>query len=202
MTRALIFDLGRVLIPFDFNRAYARMTARCGLPKEEIGRRLLADGLPAEYESGRIESAPFVRRVGELLGVTLEESEFRAIWGSIFLPETLIPEAFIERLAGRYPLVLLSNTNEMHYTFLRENYPILRHFHGYTLSHEVKAMKPEPAIYADAVGKTGCRPEECFFTDDVAEYVEGAKRFGIDAVQFQGFAALVEELRARAIQVD
>lgn len=202
MTRTLIFDLGRVLIPFDFDRAYARMTGLCGLHKEEIQRRLRADGLVHDYESGRIASPDFVARVGQLLGVALDYDEFCQIWSSIFLPDTLIPEEFIRKLAARYRLVLLSNTNDIHYSMLRERYPILGHFHAYTLSHEVGAMKPEEKIYADAVAKAGCAAGECFFTDDMPEFVAGAQRFGIDAVWFQGFGPLQEELRARGVEWD
>ena len=200
--QAIIFDLGRVLIPFDFDRAYRQMTARCGLPKEEIQDRLRASGLVHEYESGRIASRDFVASVGALLGIDLPYAEFCEIWSSIFLPETLVPEEFVQALRRRYRMVLLSNTNEIHYTMLRERYPILAHFDAYTLSHEARAMKPEPAIYADAVAKAGCAPGACFFTDDIPAYVEGAKRFGIDAVQFQGYEALCGELRARGIEWD
>jgi glucose-1-phosphatase len=197
--QAIIFDMGRVLIPFDFDRAYARMTTRCGLSAAEIRRRLHGAGIVPEYESGRIASRDFVAKVGNLLEISLDFEEFCDIWSSIFLPETLIPEAFVASLSRRYRLVLLSNTNEIHYTMLEPRYPILRHFHAYTLSHEVGAMKPEPAIYADAVAKAGCAPADCFFTDDIAEYVEGARRFGIDAEQFRGFEALCADLAARGI---
>lgn len=202
MIQAIIFDLGRVLIPFDFDRAYRQMTARCGLAKEEIQERLRGSGLVHEYESGRVGSRDFVARVGRLLEIPLDYDEFREIWSSIFLPETLVPEEFIVSLARRYRMVLLSNTNEIHYSMLRERYPILSHFHDYTLSHEVRAMKPEPAIYADAVAKARCAPGECFFTDDIPAYVAGAREFGIDAVQFQGYEALQAEMRARGIAWD
>jgi glucose-1-phosphatase len=195
--QAIIFDLGQVLIPFDFDRAYAQMTARCGLGAAQIRGRIRAAGLVPDYESGRIESRDFVARIGDILEISLDFDEFCGIWSSIFLPETLVPESFVEGLRRRYRLVLLSNTNEIHYTMLEKQYPILGHFDAYTLSYKVGAMKPEARIYADAVAKADCAPERCFFTDDIAEYVEGARRYGIDAVQFQGFEALRDELQAR-----
>ena len=77
-------------------------------------------------------------------------------------------------------------------------YPLLRHFHAMVLSHEVGAMKPSPAIYEKAVEVAGCRPEECFFvTDDIPEYVEGARQFGIDAVRFESAEQIEAELRKR-----
>jgi putative hydrolase of the HAD superfamily len=102
-------------------------------------------------------------------------------------------------LRSRYRLVLLSNTNALHIRMLRATYPHLQHFHAQVLSHEVKAMKPSPRIYAAAVEQARCRPEECFFTDDVAAYVEGAREYGIDAVQFQNLEQLQKELAARGV---
>jgi glycosyltransferase involved in cell wall biosynthesis len=87
----------------------------------------------------------------------------------------------LEGLRKRYRLLLLSNTNAIHFAMIRENYPMLRHFHDFILSYEVKAMKPNPAIYREAVARAGCDAGECFFTDDIRDYVEAARREGLDA---------------------
>lgn len=105
----------------------------------------------------------------------------------------------VERIARNYRLVLLSNTNALHFEMIRETYPLLRHFHSYVLSYEVKAMKPSPLIYRRAIEEARCRPEECFFTDDIEAYVEGARREGIDAVQFESAGQIERELRARGV---
>jgi len=78
--------------------------------------------------------------------------------------------------------------------------PLLRHFHAYVLSHEVRAMKPAPLIYQRAIEEAGCLPEECFFTDDIPAYVEGARAQGIDAVKFESAAQIEAELRKRGVE--
>ena len=105
-----------------------------------------------------------------------------------------------EFLFSRYRLLLLSNTNAIHYEMLEANYPILRHFEVRILSHEVGAMKPDPKIYRAAIAGAGCRPEEIFFTDDIAEFVEAARRQGIDAAQFSSLPQLERDLKARGIE--
>jgi glucose-1-phosphatase len=197
--RTLIFDLGRVLISFDFQRGYQLMGQHCGLPNEEIRARLGKGALVADYESGQIGNREFHRRVQALLETSLGYEEFCEIWSSIFLPGTLIPEATIAALHERYRLVLLSNTNGIHFEGLRTTRPILRHFDSYVLSHEVKAMKPSPLIYAKAIEEARCAPGECFFTDDIPAYVDGAKLAGIDAVQFENAEQIEGELRARGV---
>lgn len=202
MIKTVIFDLGRVLIPFDFMRGYLRMQALSGLEPAEIRARLAKDELVRRFESGFIENHAFVDEVASRLGVDLDYEGFREIWGSIFLPETLIPETVVEGIRRNHRTVLLSNTNGIHFTMLDAKYPILRHFDARILSYEVKAMKPEPAIYAAAIEAAGCAPEECFFTDDIAAYVDGAKAMGIDAVQFESGEQILEELAARGVRWD
>ena len=79
------------------------------------------------------------------------------------MPETLIPESLITALKGRFRLLVLSNTNAIHIDMVRERYPILGHFDHLVLSHEVKAMKPDPRIYAAALAHAQAEPAECFF---------------------------------------
>ncbi len=199
MIRTVIFDLGRVLVPFDFGIAYQLMSEHCGLAPAEIRKRFAASGLAHGFESGEFDEFEFQRRVEELLETKVEREHFRQIWFSVFHPHTLIPEEMVAGIRKNFRTVLLSNTNPIHFTMLYERYPILQHFDAYILSHEVGAMKPLPRIYEAAIAAAGCRPEECFFTDDVAEYVEGAKAAGIDAVQFQSCEQIQQELKARGV---
>ncbi len=200
--KALIFDLGKVLIAFDFQRAYDRLQPLCGYPVAEIRRRAGNTGLIPLLEAGQVSSRDFISSIGAALDVSFEYEQFREIWNSVFLPGTLIPESLIANLKKRYPLVLLSNTNEMHFEMLDRCYPILSHFEKRALSHRVGAMKPSPLIYQKAVELSGFRPDECFFTDDIPEYVEAARALGIDAVQFQSLEQLQQELAGRNIRWD
>ena len=199
MIRTLIFDLGKVIIPFDFQRGYERMARLCGYAPEQIPERLRSTDLVHRFESGEVECSDFVRELCGILELDCGYDEFREIWGSIFLPETLIPDSLLEALRRRYRLVLLSNTNQLHFEMVEAAYPILRHFHEKVLSYKVGAMKPSPKIYQAAVEAAQCRPEECFFTDDIPAYVEGARQHGMDAVQFRDCGQIQQELRARGV---
>jgi glucose-1-phosphatase len=198
MYRTVIFDLGRVLVNFDFERGFRALEPLCPYSATEIRQRLAATRLVEDFETGLVEPHEFVAQLAGILGFDIAYDRFCAIWSSIFA-ETLVPESLLERLAARYRLLLLSNTNAIHFRMIREQYPLLRHFHGYILSYEVKAMKPRREIFERAIERAGCRAQECFYTDDIAEYVEAARRLGIDAVQFLSAAQLEAELRARGI---
>jgi putative hydrolase of the HAD superfamily len=198
--KAVIFDLGRVIVPFDFNRGYTRLAPLCGIPAAEIPKRIAPTGLVPLFESGGIEPRDFVRELSRHLNLDTTYENFCEIWSSIFLPHTLIPESMLIGIARTYRLVLLSNTNAIHFEMVRENYPLLRHFHSLVLSYKVGAMKPLPQIYRRAIEEAGCLPEECFFTDDIPDYVAGARAQGIDAVQFESAEQIEAELRKRGVK--
>jgi putative hydrolase of the HAD superfamily len=198
MYKAIIFDLGKVLVHFDFKRGYQALEGLCPYPAMEIPRRLGETDLVERFETGLLEPRDFVQQLTRILELRVDYDRFCQIWSSIF-GHTLVPERMLEGLAARYRLVLLSNTNAIHFEMIRENYPILRHFHDLVLSYEVKAMKPDPEIYRAAIQRAGCLPEECFYTDDIARYVDGARQLGIDAVQFLSADQLESELKARGI---
>jgi len=58
---------------------------------------------------------------------------------------------------------------------------------GGVFSYKAKAVKPEPEIYFCLCRTYGLKPEECLFTDDVPENVEGARACGFQAVVFKGY---------------
>src|SRR5215472_1928232 len=176
------------------------MAELCPYSPEEIPARIAPSGLVHRFESGQVEPEDFVQQLCKILNTQIDYDHFCQIWSSIFLPETLIPESLIEALGRSYPLLVLSNTNAIHFRMVRENYPLLRHFDDYVLSYEVGALKPSPRIYAAAIERARCSPEECFFTDDIAEYVTAAKAAGIDAVQFHSAEQIQRELLARGVR--
>lgn len=200
MIQAVLFDLGNVVIPFDFKLAYRRLAEHCGLKPEEIPARIRTTGLVAPFERGEIAPEPFVRDFSSALGLHLSYQEFCEWWSCVFLPETLVPEELLANLAGRYRLVAVSNTNAIHFPLLEKNYPLLRHFHEFVLSYRVGASKPEAKIYHEAIARAQCDAAECLFIDDLAVNVEAARAHGMDAVQFVSAEQLNRELAARGVK--
>jgi FMN phosphatase YigB (HAD superfamily) len=197
--RAIFFDLGNVLAPFDFTRAFSAMEASSPLTIDEMLQRLQSVSLIHDYECGRVTDREFVQGMRETLELDVDFDEFDVIWNSIFLPPTLVPETLLAELRERYPLLLLSNTNGLHFRFLQKNYPHIGYFHHLVLSHEVGAEKPDPAIYLRALDTVGLSPAEVFFTDDLQANIDAARALGIDAEQFVGVPELEEHLRKRGI---
>src|SRR5437764_4082532 len=151
MHKAIIFDLGKVLVHFDFKRGYRMLEGLCPHGAAEIPMRIAQTGLVERFETGLVEPRDFVEQISRTLDMPVDYDRFCEIWSCIFT-EALIPESLLEALAARYRLLLLSNTNALHFAMLRETYGhLLRHFHDLILSYEVRAMKPQPEIYQAAL---------------------------------------------------
>lgn len=200
MIKTVIFDLGKVIISFDFKRGYQRLEKICKYSAAEIPQRIGSTDLVKRFETGLVEPEDFVRQISAILDLHISYEQFCEIWSSVFLPDPLIPESMLAGISQRYRLLLLSNTNAIHFQMVEQTYPLMRHFHERILSYRVRAMKPSPVIYREALAHAACRPEECFYTDDIVDYVDGAKREGIDAVQFESCAQIQRELATRGVR--
>src|SRR5258705_9267676 len=111
MTKAIILDLGNVIVPIDFGRCHDALAKVCSYPRHEIPARIRSTGLVEGFETGQVSPQDFVNEVSNILGMEVSYPEFWEIWSSIFAPETLLPESLLEGLGRRQRLLLLSNTN-------------------------------------------------------------------------------------------
>jgi len=201
VVKTILFDIGNVLVPFDFKLGYARIAPLCGCAPEEIPRRIRATGLVPRFEIGEVPAERFVAELSRALNLNMPYDDFCELWSSIFLPNTLVPESMLLTLRERYRLLVLSNTNPLHFGIVKAGYPVLGHFDDYVLSYLVGAAKPSPKIYQEAIARAQCAPEECFFTDDIQINVDAAKEAGMEAVQYHSVEQLEAELRARGVSL-
>ena len=201
MIEVVYFDLGKVIVDFDHSRAARELMKVTSLSLKEA-MAVLSDGdLVSEYETGRLSSQEHYRKVCRRLQMEVSIEKFRELWGSMFLPEPLLSESFLQDLKKRYRLMLLSNTNEIHFDFVIQNYPILRMIEERLLSYQAGCMKPEARIFELAIKKAGVAPENIFFTDDRPENIEAAQRAGIQALLFQSETQLKRDMASRGMTV-
>ncbi len=196
-TSCVIFDLGKVLLDFDFQRFGKRMSELTALDADFLGNAITAGDLAVQYESGRLSDDDFHRQVCRRIGRQVPWNEFVDAWNSIFCPTPILAEEILGSLARTMDLWIISNTNRIHFDFICRRYSFLRHFKGFVLSHEVGLLKPDPAIFRYALGKAGFEANEALFVDDLPANVEAAGCLGMDAIQFVDCRQFGQELRRR-----
>ena len=191
----LLFDLGKVLVDFNFEPAMRDFAARSSLPRETFEQVILDRSWIWQYETGAISTAEYHRYLREKGGLEMSLDEFHQTWTAVFLPDLIVPETLLASLKARYPLILVSNINESHATYIAKSYRVFDYFDHKILSHEVGSMKPERKIYDLAIAASGKSPESLFFTDDRQENIESALNLGIQAHHFRSVDELVTALK-------
>jgi FMN phosphatase YigB (HAD superfamily) len=199
MIKNFIFDLGNVIVSFDHRKTAAGLAAVCAHTPEVVFGKAISSPLVQQYNLGKITSADFFAAVKRELDLQMDFAQFSQAWNCTFAMEPLVSERFIENLSRKYKLLLLSDTNELHFDYIREHFSVLDYFSDFILSHKAGAAKPSPEIFKIAVKAAGCLPEECLFIDDLAPNVEGARRAGLDALQFVSAAKLETDLKERGL---
>jgi putative hydrolase of the HAD superfamily len=192
---ALLFDLGKVLVDFNFDRGIRRFAARCSLPPERFADVLRNEDWIQRYETGAISSREYLQYLQDAGTLRMDLEEFHESWSSVFLPDPIMPDSLLQTLKQRYPMILVSNTNESHADFIAREYRVFHYFDHRILSHEVGSMKPDYRIYEAAIAAAGKPAESLFFTDDREENVRAARELGIRAHQFESVAGLLEAFR-------
>lgn len=196
---AVVFDLGQVLIPFDYKIFIDAVNKhQQGLGENFVKKYNENYSVHRDFERGKISEKDFIAQMLAWLEHKITEEEFVRYWSGIFsLNQEVI--SLLPKLKQHYKLYLLSNTNTIHQKYGYQHYEFLKLFDKLFLSHEVGFVKPEEGIYRAVEDYSKLPSEEHIFIDDIAEYVEAAKQLGWDGIQFTGYDNLVAELKARGI---
>lgn len=182
--KALLFDLGKVIVDFDFTPAFQALSKYSSLKPKEIREAFSNSGLEVLYDGGKISSLQFHYEVKKMLRHNLSFDKFKKIWNQIF---TLNPEtARIIRNAKEHTrLVLVSNTNAMHFDYIRVKYSPLKHFDRFILSYREKVRKPDARIYQKAALACRAKPHEILYIDDREDLTQAADALGFHTFTYK-----------------
>lgn len=197
--KAVIFDLGNVLVNYDVNKAARRFSKAFGISQFAVWKHFFLSGYEQAYTRGEISTPEFFRAACRQFKKKLSYKLFKYYWNDIFW-ENPGMDKLLTRLKKHYPLYLISNTNALHFTHIKKEFKILRHFKRKFPSHEVKARKPELRIYKRVLKKIGFRPEETIFIDDMKSFIRGAQKAGMNTIRFKNREQLIRDLRKHRIR--
>jgi putative hydrolase of the HAD superfamily len=201
MIRAVISDLGKVLLWFDNDIFIRRLAAHCDLSVEKIKEAAHSNmELITAFDKGGISPREFYERIVKAVGARISREKFFAIYNDIFWLNARAVEV-LKRVKPTYSkLLLLSNTDPERFGFVRKRFSQILIFDDYVLSYELGLVKPEPGIYREAARRAGCAADECVFIDDLPENVEAAVSLGAKGVVYApttDLAAALGELGLR-----
>jgi len=174
----VVFDLGKVLVDFDYSIAGRRIAAQADLSPAEVQTFLDHSPLLYRFETGLMTRQEFYQAVCEHTGFRGNLEEFGLFFADIFweIPVMVEIQATLRRQG--VPTYIFSNTNDLAVEHIRRNFPFFSNFDGYVLSYEVGAMKPDAKIYESLEKMAGRRGSDILYLDDRQENVEGGARRG------------------------
>ncbi len=182
---AVCFDLGKVLLDFDWKIMLRRIAEQSPLPPEEISRRLSNNPNLLHYETGSVTTREFFSYFKKLTEFRGTIDELRAFFCEIFTP---LSEhiALAALLAPHYPLAIISNTSEAHIAYVEAKYSFFTLFRARIYSHQVGTMKPRPEIYQAALAALGgVDPLEALLIDDLEPNILGAAKLGWQTIHLR-----------------
>jgi FMN phosphatase YigB (HAD superfamily) len=202
--KAVVFDLGNVLLDFDHRIAANRIGQYSGLSAREIYDLFFDSDVTQLFEQGKISREDFFSEVKAALGLTIGFAEFLPIWNEIFFrsPKNLRVYALAEKLKAKYLTAVLSNINVLHYEYIKKTFPVFGAFHKVFASCDLGLTKPSVEIYKVVLSKLEAEPAETFYTDDRPELVDSAQKLGIKGFVFRSVEALEDDLAGVGISLN
>ena len=209
MIKSIAFDVGNVLLRLNYDRIVSSLAQTGNVDPEPLWQKMqdlftgYDQGLSiyAEYEKGSLDTAEFVQRFNDATDLTISPDDFSAPWNDLFDENREISK-IVAALKGQLPLMLLSNTNEIHADSFTKKYEVMRHFDHHIFSHRVGAMKPDEKIYRAALAVLDLEPAELFFIEDREMNIRGAQALGIKTFQYaDNNEELISALRKEGLKL-
>jgi putative hydrolase of the HAD superfamily len=195
------FDLGKVLLDFDYDIAVRKISSRGALTPPQVRQLLESSPLLRRFESGLLTDEQFAVEVCSACGFSGTLNDFYAAFADIFweIKPMIAMQAALR--ANGIPTWVFSNTNGIATAHIRRQFPFFAHFDGYILSYEQGASKPDPKIYAALERMTGRTGEAILYLDDRAENVQAGLLRGWRAFQHETPEKTIPLLRQMGLPV-
>lgn len=198
MIKFIYFDMGGVLLNYDFSKTAKAITVKTGLDGKKVIEDLYINHIDQwnDFELGAVSPEDFFA----MFHLPMSFDDLKKAYNEIF---TLKNDTFrlVKALNAKgMRLGILSNTSLPHWEYVQSTFPeLFSQFDVLLGSHELHLAKPDRRIYLAAAQAAGVEPSEILFFDDLYNNILGAKAAGFDAVQFFDAAQAEEALKARNI---
>jgi HAD superfamily hydrolase (TIGR01509 family) len=194
--RAIIFDIGRVLVRLDITGAMRGLAASASLSPEETWAAIEHDPRWRDWQEGRMSPRDWQLHISRRLGVELTFEQFTEVWNRVLDPNPLIDSVLLQYLSKHYRLAVLSNTDPLHVAELERRFDFFRFFLRRIYSCTVGATKPSPLIFREALRACKVTAEAALYIDDIPAYIEAARQLGMSGIVFRSPEQLAADLES------
>jgi len=179
--KAVVFDLGKVLLDFDYAITVNRILEKSRVSAQELQSFIDQSPLLIRYEKGLLKTDEFVAEVRERAGYSGSDEEFADAFADIFSPIQPMIDLHARLYERNVPTFIFSNTNELAIRHVKRQFPFFAEFDGYVYSYEYHSMKPETRLYEAVERAAGLGGDSLLYLDDRKENVEAGLAHGWNA---------------------
>ena len=191
----VVFDLGKVLVDFDYSIAARRIAARSTMPPTDVQKFIDHSPLLVRYETGLMSREEFHAEIRAITGFLGDIEEFGSFFANIFSPMDEMIRLHQALRDRRIPTFIFSNTNDLAISHIRRNFPFFANFDDYVLSYEHGAMKPHAKLYEVVERVTGKRGSQILYLDDRPENAEAGVARGWHVIQHSDPVASIARVK-------
>ncbi len=201
MIKAIISDMGQVVLWFDNRQFYRRLSQVSSLSEEEI-RQVVRDhfDLIELFDTGQISPQEFYAKIISLTRANLAFEAFQEAYSDVFSPNYTVIE-ILKKAKNCCRLILLSNTDCLRFSFIQQRFPEAMIFDSLVLSYKVGLMKPHPQIYRLALEAAQVAPQEAVFIDDLEENIRMAETLGLATILYRPETDLAQALLSFGVNI-
>lgn len=181
--KAVLFDLGGVILTIDFDRALAAWAPHSRLSPQRLREAFHWDEPFLQHETGALSNDGYFAHLRQVLQLDCDAAAVEAGFNAILVAEIEETNRLVEQVRRRVPCYAISNTNEAHIAEIRRAFPaLLPRFNRVFASCEIGHRKPQAAAFEHVLSEIGMSAPEVLLFDDLPANVEGARAMGLQAV--------------------
>jgi glucose-1-phosphatase len=199
--RAIIFDIGRVLVRIDLSQAQKALANGLPLSSEELWSAIEKDPRWKDWQEGRMSSRDWHLNLCNRFGMKVSFDDFVKAWNSVLNPKPIHPDSLFARLSKEYRLGLLSNTDPIHVDYLENTYSFYDYFPKAVRTYSccIGACKPDPLVFREALKACKVNAAQAVYIDDIAAFAQAASALGMHGIQYHSPEQLQADLEKLGI---
>ncbi len=201
MRRTVIFDLGGVYFSDGTRQAIDKIAAGYGVDRRAVAGFLNGEA-GASYRTGRITVDQFWQQATTLWNIQASAEELSTTWCESYQPNRGVVRLVEQLRAADHQILYLSDNTKERVAYLEEKYGFLKNFDDGVFSHLARLQKPDPMIYELVLAKAFNPAAVCVYIEDKPEYLEPAKRLGMEVISFTNSTQLEYRLKELGLLTD
>ena len=201
MIKTIIFDLGNVVLSFDHMLICEGIARYSKYSSNDVYQLGFNSEVFELYDKGKIKSEDLFQWVLRKFDINISYDMFKSVWSDIFSLNDSVETVLSAIKKNGYNLVLVSNTNELHFDFIRQNFKVIELFDDLVLSYRIGYSKPHEEIFREALKRAGSSPEDSVYIDDIEEFCKAAEDLGINSIVYRSTEQLIKGLEELGVMI-